>query len=181
MPGGTAKSPALTRSSTEGSPQHCSSPSSCCCCTFSARLIATAKFRASTAAPFEKRKPFFIVNVYVLPLRNPFVVAKAVATAAVLSGNRVSLGIGMGWCEEEFDLSATRAVVVGNEPARRADHLVDDRLARDTVRFRDGGDRLREILRQSWGRGDHLHGTKVPPRIHCLLGYTTLDTHCNDP
>jgi len=46
----------------------------------------------------------FFTGVYVLPMRNPLVVAKAVATAAVLSGNRVALGIGVGWCEEEFDL-----------------------------------------------------------------------------
>ncbi len=46
----------------------------------------------------------FITNVYVLPLRNPFVVAKAVGTAAYLSGGRVGLGIGAGWMEEEFGL-----------------------------------------------------------------------------
>lgn len=46
----------------------------------------------------------FITNVYVLPLRNPFVVAKAVGTAAYLSDGRVGLGIGAGWMEEEFDL-----------------------------------------------------------------------------
>ena len=45
----------------------------------------------------------FLTNVYVLPLRNPFVVAKAVGTAAVLSKNRVHLGIGAGWMREEFD------------------------------------------------------------------------------
>ena len=45
----------------------------------------------------------FMTNVYILPLRNPFVVAKAVGTAAVLSGNRVSVGIGAGWMKEEFD------------------------------------------------------------------------------
>jgi probable F420-dependent oxidoreductase len=46
----------------------------------------------------------FFTNVYVLPMRNVFHVAKLVSTAAALSGNRVALGIGMGWCEEEFDL-----------------------------------------------------------------------------
>ena len=46
----------------------------------------------------------FFTGVYVLPMRNPLVVAKSVGTAAVLSGNRVALGIGVGWCEEEFDL-----------------------------------------------------------------------------
>ena len=62
----------------------------------------------------------FFTNVYVLPLRNPFVVAKAVATAAVLSGNRVTLGIGMGWCEEEFDLL--------EQPFRRRGKRADEML-----------------------------------------------------
>lgn len=46
----------------------------------------------------------FFTNIYVLPMRNPFTVAKTVATASALSGGRVALGVGMGWCEEEFDL-----------------------------------------------------------------------------
>ena len=46
----------------------------------------------------------FFTNIYVLPMRNPVPVAKAVATASAFTGGRVSLGIGMGWCEEEFDL-----------------------------------------------------------------------------
>jgi alkanesulfonate monooxygenase SsuD/methylene tetrahydromethanopterin reductase-like flavin-dependent oxidoreductase (luciferase family) len=31
------------------------------------------------------------------------VAAKAISTAAVLSGDRVSLGVGIGWLREEFD------------------------------------------------------------------------------
>lgn len=46
----------------------------------------------------------FLTNIFVLPLRNPFLVAKAVGTAAVLSGNRVALGIGVGWMQDEFRL-----------------------------------------------------------------------------
>ena len=46
----------------------------------------------------------FTTGIYVLPLRNPFVVAKAVSTAAVMSGDRVSLGVGVGWMKDEFDL-----------------------------------------------------------------------------
>jgi alkanesulfonate monooxygenase SsuD/methylene tetrahydromethanopterin reductase-like flavin-dependent oxidoreductase (luciferase family) len=42
--------------------------------------------------------------VYVPSIRNPFQVAKSVGTAAVLSGGRVSLGVGIGWCREEFEL-----------------------------------------------------------------------------
>jgi probable F420-dependent oxidoreductase len=45
----------------------------------------------------------FTTHVYVLPARNPFVVAKAVGTASWLSGDRISLGVGAGWMREEFD------------------------------------------------------------------------------
>jgi probable F420-dependent oxidoreductase len=45
----------------------------------------------------------FMTNVYILPLRNPFVTAKTVGTAAYLSGNRVILGVGAGWMREEFE------------------------------------------------------------------------------
>jgi probable F420-dependent oxidoreductase len=46
----------------------------------------------------------FFTSVYVPALRNPLQVAKSVGTAAVLSGNRVALGVGIGWCREEFEL-----------------------------------------------------------------------------
>jgi probable F420-dependent oxidoreductase len=46
----------------------------------------------------------FFNSIYVAALRSPFQVAKSVGTAAVLSGNRVSLGVGIGWCREEFEL-----------------------------------------------------------------------------
>jgi probable F420-dependent oxidoreductase len=46
----------------------------------------------------------FVTTVYVPAVRNPFQVAKSVGTAAVISGNRVALGVGIGWCEEEFEL-----------------------------------------------------------------------------
>ncbi len=46
----------------------------------------------------------FFTSIYVAAMRNPFVVAKAVGTAAALAGGRVSLGVGVGWCREEFDL-----------------------------------------------------------------------------
>jgi probable F420-dependent oxidoreductase len=41
-------------------------------------------------------------NVYILPLRHPIAVARMVATLDVLSGGRVSFGVGLGWLEEEF-------------------------------------------------------------------------------
>ncbi len=44
----------------------------------------------------------FTTGIYVAPARDLFTVAKLVSTAAYLSGDRVHLGIGAGWCEEEF-------------------------------------------------------------------------------
>jgi probable F420-dependent oxidoreductase len=78
----------------------------------------------------------FLTNVYVLPLRNPFVVAKAVGTAAYLSGDRVGLGIGAGWMAEEFELLEQSFAGRG----RRMDEMV-------------------EVLRKLWAGGmvDH-HG-----------------------
>jgi probable F420-dependent oxidoreductase len=46
----------------------------------------------------------FVTNIFVLPSRDPFTVAKAVGTAAVLSNNRVSVGVGVGWMREEYDV-----------------------------------------------------------------------------
>lgn len=58
---------------------------------------------AGSLAAVTERLRFF-TSVYVPAMRSPFAVAKAVGTAAVLSGNRVALGVGIGWCEEEFEL-----------------------------------------------------------------------------
>ncbi|WP_067482245.1 TIGR03619 family F420-dependent LLM class oxidoreductase [Actinomadura hibisca] len=44
----------------------------------------------------------FATNVYIAPARDLFTVAKAVSTAAVLSGDRTILGLGVGWCKDEF-------------------------------------------------------------------------------
>jgi probable F420-dependent oxidoreductase len=41
-------------------------------------------------------------GVFVVPLRNVFATAKAVATLDVLSGGRFIFGVGIGWLEEEF-------------------------------------------------------------------------------
>ena len=46
----------------------------------------------------------FLSTIYILPLRDPLSAAKAVSTAAYLSGNRVTLGVGVGWQKAEFDM-----------------------------------------------------------------------------
>jgi probable F420-dependent oxidoreductase len=56
---------------------------------------------AAMAAVTERLR--FFTNIYILPARNPLLVAKAVGTAAVLSHDRVALGVGVGWMREEFE------------------------------------------------------------------------------
>lgn len=63
----------------------------------------------------------FLTYVYVLPMRDPFSVAKQAGTVALLSDHRLVLGVGAGWLEEEiatlgFD-SRTRG--------RRMDEMID--------------------------------------------------------
>jgi probable F420-dependent oxidoreductase len=43
-----------------------------------------------------------VTSVMILPHRNPVVTAKALATIDVLSGGRVTVGVGVGWLREEF-------------------------------------------------------------------------------
>jgi alkanesulfonate monooxygenase SsuD/methylene tetrahydromethanopterin reductase-like flavin-dependent oxidoreductase (luciferase family) len=43
------------------------------------------------------------VSVYILPLRNPMAVAKAVASLDHLSNGRFMFGVGIGWLKEEFE------------------------------------------------------------------------------
>jgi probable F420-dependent oxidoreductase len=50
----------------------------------------------------------FVTTVYIPAMRDPYSAAKAIGTAAVLSAGRVELGIGVGWCEEEFALLGQR-------------------------------------------------------------------------
>jgi len=44
----------------------------------------------------------FFSNVLKLAIREPILVAKTVGSAAVLSGDRVALGVGLSWMPEEF-------------------------------------------------------------------------------
>lgn len=112
---------------------------------------------ASLAAQTERLR--FFTNVFILPMRNPLLVAKTVGTASVLSGGRVALGVGMGWCEEEFDLTGGTF----RKRGARADEMI-------------------EVLRKLWAgdwvehHGEHidfpkLEMTPVPPdRIPIYVG-----------
>lgn len=60
-------------------------------------------------------------GVMILPLRNPLVLAKQLATIDHLSGGRMVLGIGAGWLEEEFE--AVGVPFAGR--GKRVDEMID--------------------------------------------------------
>ncbi|ULE32060.1 TIGR03619 family F420-dependent LLM class oxidoreductase [Mycobacterium sp. IDR2000157661] len=63
----------------------------------------------------------FVTTVYLPAMRDPYSAAKSIGTAAVLAGGRLELGIGVGWCSEEFAL-------MGQQFARRGKRT-DEMLA----------------------------------------------------
>ena len=63
----------------------------------------------------------FVTTVYIPAMRNPYSAAKAIGTAAVLASGRVELGIGVGWCREEFALMGERFDARG----KRTDEIID--------------------------------------------------------
>ena len=62
----------------------------------------------------------FMTTVYILPLRDAFTAAKAISTAAVVTGGRVHLGMGVGWQKLEFEL--------GGRPFHKRGRHADEQL-----------------------------------------------------
>jgi probable F420-dependent oxidoreductase len=50
----------------------------------------------------------FVTTVYIPGMREPYTAAKSIGTAAYIANGRLQLGIGVGWCEEEFTLLGQR-------------------------------------------------------------------------
>ncbi|MFM9033918.1 MAG: TIGR03619 family F420-dependent LLM class oxidoreductase, partial [Mycobacterium sp.] len=100
----------------------------------------------------------FVTTVYIPAMRDPYSAAKAVGTAACLSGGRVELGVGVGWCEEEFDLLGQRFARRG----RRTDEMLE---------------LMKALWRPGWTEFDgefyrtpRLEMTPTPPRIPIYAG-----------
>jgi probable F420-dependent oxidoreductase len=51
------------------------------------------------------RKLEFASNIYLAALRDPFTAAKAVATAALLTQDRIVCGVSAGWLKEEYEMA----------------------------------------------------------------------------
>lgn len=59
--------------------------------------------------------------VYVTPLINPFLTARAIATADYLSGGRMIFGMGVGWNREEFEMLEQKF----EDRGARTDEIID--------------------------------------------------------
>ena len=100
----------------------------------------------------------FVTTVYIPAMRDPYSAAKAIGTAACLSGGRVELGIGVGWCEEEFDLLGQQFAKRG----RRTDEMLE---------------LMKALWQPGWTEFDgefyqtpRLEMTPTPPRIPIYAG-----------
>lgn len=100
---------------------------------------------AITAMAAVTQRLRFSTYVYILPMRDPFSVAKSLATASILSQGRTALGLGVGWLAEEIE-------ILGQPFAGRG--------ARS--------DEMIEILRLLWRDGSaEFHGQHFDfPRVH---------------
>jgi probable F420-dependent oxidoreductase len=94
-------------------------------------------FAAISAMAAVTKTLHFTTGVYIATLRHPLLVAKAVASASVLSGGRVALGTGVGWIREEY------------EQLGEAFHDRGERL-----------DEMCEVLRKVWSGGMVEHHGK---------------------
>ena len=100
----------------------------------------------------------FVSTVYIPGMRDPYSAAKAVGTAACLAGGRVELGIGVGWCEEEFTLLGQQFAGRG----KRTDEMLE---------------LMKALWQPGWTEfdGDYyrtprLEMTPTPPRIPIYVG-----------
>lgn len=103
----------------------------------------------------------FITTVYVAALRSPYSAAKAIGTASVLSQGRLDLGLGVGWCREEFD-------------------LLDQPFAQRGKRSEEMVELMRELWTPGWTEFDgefystpKLEMSPTPPPIPIMFGGLT--------
>jgi alkanesulfonate monooxygenase SsuD/methylene tetrahydromethanopterin reductase-like flavin-dependent oxidoreductase (luciferase family) len=100
----------------------------------------------------------FVTTVYIPAMRNPYSAAKAIGTAAYLADGRVELGVGVGWCTDEFALMEQRF----SDRGKRTDEML-------------------ELIRRLWSPGwaefdgefyqtPRLEMEPTPPRIPVYVG-----------
>ena len=84
----------------------------------------------------------FYTSVIKLPLHHPLILAKQVATAAIMSGDRFALGVGASWAPEEYEFCGVdwsrrgRIMTESIEVLRPGAERRDGRLPRGDLRLR---------------------------------------------
>jgi alkanesulfonate monooxygenase SsuD/methylene tetrahydromethanopterin reductase-like flavin-dependent oxidoreductase (luciferase family) len=100
----------------------------------------------------------FVTTVYIPGMRDPYSAAKSIGTAAYLAGGRVELGIGVGWCAEEFEL-------LGQQFAQRGKRT-DEMLELMGVLWQPGWTEFDG----EFYRTPRLEMTPTPPRVPIFVG-----------
>jgi probable F420-dependent oxidoreductase len=126
-------------------------------------------------------------SVLVLPMREPLLVAKTVATLDVLSEGRVILAVGAGWWEEEFaalgaefddrgsrldeQLQILRAAWRDGCASYEGNHYAFSEVACYPLPMQEGGPRLliggsgRNVWRRTALHGDAWHAVGFDPQL----------------
>jgi probable F420-dependent oxidoreductase len=100
----------------------------------------------------------FVTTVYIPAMRDPYSAAKAIGTAAYLADGRVELGVGVGWCAEEFEL-------LGQRFARRGKRT-DEMLELMAALWQPGWTEFDGEFYQT----PRLEMTPTPPRVPIFVG-----------
>jgi probable F420-dependent oxidoreductase len=100
----------------------------------------------------------FVTTVYIPAMRDPYSAAKSIGTAAYLADGRLELGVGVGWCKEEFTLMGQRF----DRRGKRTDEMLD---------------LMRALWQPGWTeftgefyRAPRLEMTPTPPGIPIYVG-----------
>jgi len=122
-------------------------------------------------------------TVIILPYRNPLVMAKILSTLDVLSGGRVTAGVGVGWMEQEFAalgvpfhdrgalsdeyIEAMKALWAQDRPAFHGQHVQFDNVGFEPKPVQKPhipvwiGGNSRSAIRRAVALGDGWHPTRA--------------------
>ncbi|PKB80326.1 MAG: hypothetical protein BZY88_08960 [SAR202 cluster bacterium Io17-Chloro-G9] len=125
-------------------------------------------------------------SVIILPYRNPVILAKAIATADVLSGGRVIFGAAVGWMEGEFQalnapfadrgkvsdeyLRLLKELWTNPTPTFNGEYFQFDQVTFSPMPVQQPhppiwiGGRSRRAVRRAVELGDFWHPTQLPPQ-----------------
>ena len=133
-------------------------------------------------------------SVVILPYRNPVILAKAIATADVLSGGRVIFGAAVGWMEGEFQalnapfadrgkvsdeyLKLLKELWTSPTPTFQGEYFQVDQVTFSPMPVQQPyppiwiGGRSRRAVRRAVALEDFWHPTQLPPpELSILVDY----------